>query len=40
VDNVFDRHFASSVVVNATRNRYFEPGLGRRVYLALRTRLR
>ncbi len=40
LDNVFDRHFASSVVVNATRNRYFEPGLTRRVYLAVRTRLR
>lgn len=31
IDNVFDRHYASSLVVNATRNRYFEPGLMRRV---------
>lgn len=37
IDNLFDRHFAGSVVVNATRNRYFEPGLTRRVYVALRT---
>ncbi len=40
IDNVFDRRYASSVVVNATRNRYFEPGLVRRVYLAVRTRIR
>jgi iron complex outermembrane receptor protein len=36
VDNLFDRHFAPSVVVNATRNRYFEPGLRRRVFLSMR----
>lgn len=35
VDNVFDRRFASSVVVNATRGRYFEPGLPRRVYFSV-----
>jgi iron complex outermembrane receptor protein len=40
VDNVFDRHYATSVIVNATRNRYFEPGLVRRGYIALRTRLK
>ncbi len=39
LDNVFDRHFATSVIVNATRNRYFEPGFTRRLYVALRTRL-
>jgi iron complex outermembrane receptor protein len=39
LDNVFDRHFATSVIVNATRNRYFEPGFTRRLYIALRTRL-
>ena len=39
IDNVFDRHFASSVVVNATRNRYYEPGLARRLYIAVRTRV-
>lgn len=31
VENVFDRRYASSLVLNATRNRYFEPGLPRRV---------
>ena len=36
VDNVFDRNYASAVVINATRNRYFEPGVGRRVFVALR----
>lgn len=36
VDNLFDRHYASAVVINATRGRYFEPGATRRVYAALR----
>lgn len=36
VDNLFDRRYASSVVVNATRNRYFEPGTTRRFYIGLR----
>jgi iron complex outermembrane receptor protein len=40
LDNVFDRHFATSVIVNATRSRYFEPGLTRRLYVALRTQAR
>jgi len=40
VDNLFGRHFASSIVVNATRNRYYEPGLVRRLYVAVRTRVR
>lgn len=40
IDNVFDRHYASAVVINATRNRYFEPALRRRVYIALRTGIR
>jgi iron complex outermembrane receptor protein len=31
LENAFDRRYASSLVVNATRNRYFEPGLPRRV---------
>jgi iron complex outermembrane receptor protein len=35
VENVFDRRYASSLVLNATRNRYFEPGLPRRVVLLL-----
>lgn len=36
VDNLFDRTFATSVVINATRSRYFEPGLRRRAFLSLR----
>jgi iron complex outermembrane recepter protein len=31
VENLFDRRHASSLVINATRNRYFEPGLPRRI---------
>ena len=40
VDNVFDRHYASAVVINATRSRYFEPALRRRAYVSLRTGFR
>ena len=36
VDNVFDRHYATSVVINATRNRYYEPGLRRRAWVGVR----
>ncbi len=36
VDNVFDRVFARSVVVNATRARFYEPGLRRQLWLGLR----
>ncbi|MEO7520569.1 MAG: TonB-dependent receptor, partial [Gemmatimonas sp.] len=36
VENLFDRRYASSVVVNATRSRYFEPGGERRAYVGLR----
>lgn len=35
LENAFDRRYASSLVVNATRNRYFEPGLPRRVSFLL-----
>jgi len=38
VDNLFDRRYASSLVVNATRNRYFEPGSPRRVTLTMQLR--
>ena len=31
VENLFDRRYASSLVINATRNRFFEPGLPRRL---------
>jgi iron complex outermembrane receptor protein len=36
VENLFDRRYASSVVVNATRARFFEPGGRRRGYVGLR----
>jgi len=36
VENLFDRRFAGSVVVNATRSRYFEPGGRRRGYVGLK----
>ncbi len=36
IDNLFDRRFASSVVVNATRGRSFEPGATRRAFLGLK----
>ena len=36
VDNVFDRIFTTSVVINATRGRYFEPGLRRRAFFSMR----
>jgi iron complex outermembrane receptor protein len=35
VENLFDRTYAANVVTNATRGRYYEPGAGRRVYVAL-----
>lgn len=36
IDNVFDCTYASAVVINATRGRYFEPGVGQRLFVALR----
>jgi len=36
VENLFDRRHAGSVVVNATRGRFYEPGPVRRVLLAVR----
>jgi iron complex outermembrane receptor protein len=35
IENAFDRTYAANVVTNATRGRFFEPGAGRRVYVAL-----
>lgn len=35
IDNVFDRTWVSNIVTNATRGRFFEPGAGRRVYVAI-----
>jgi iron complex outermembrane receptor protein len=36
IENVFDRRYAGSVVINATRSRYYEPGLPRRFTFVLR----
>ena len=36
IENLFDRRYASSLVINATRNRFFEPGLPRRVSFVTR----
>lgn len=36
VDNVFDRRYAGSVIVNESNGRYFEPGAPRSFLLALR----
>jgi iron complex outermembrane receptor protein len=38
VENAFDRTYAANVVANATRGRFFEPGAGRRVYVAVAVR--
>jgi len=35
IENAFDRTYAANVVTNASRGRFFEPGAGRRVYVAL-----
>jgi len=36
IENMFDRRYAGSVVVNATRSRFFEPGLPRRLTFVMR----
>jgi iron complex outermembrane recepter protein len=36
VDNIFDKTWASNVVVNAAGGRYYEPGPGRTFYVGLR----
>ncbi len=38
VENLFDRRYASSLVINATRNRFFEPGLPRRIAFVMQLR--
>lgn len=35
IDNIFDRRYASSVVTNATRGRFYEPGAAQRVYAGM-----
>lgn len=37
IDNVFDRAYAGSVIVNDGNQRFFEPSPGRRLYIGLRT---
>ncbi|MGN6389083.1 MAG: TonB-dependent receptor family protein [Burkholderiaceae bacterium] len=37
VDNLFDRDYAGSVIVNDGNQRYFEPAAGRRMFVGLRT---
>ncbi|WP_304933199.1 TonB-dependent receptor [Herminiimonas sp.] len=37
IDNVFDRAYAGSVVVNDGNGRFFEPAPGRRLYIGMRT---
>ena len=36
IENMFDRRYAGSVVINATRSRFFEPGLPRRLTFVMR----
>jgi iron complex outermembrane receptor protein len=36
IDNLFDKTYASNVVVNAARGRFYEPGAGRTYYLSIR----
>jgi iron complex outermembrane recepter protein len=38
VTNLFDAEYNASVVINATANRFFEPGPGRAVYFGVRAR--
>lgn len=35
IENMFDRTWVANIVTNATRGRFFEPGAGRRLYVAL-----
>jgi len=37
IDNLFDRAYAGSVIVNDGNGRFFEPAPGRRLYVGLRT---
>ena len=36
VDNVFDKTYVANTVTNAAAGRFYEPGAGRTVYVALR----
>ncbi|MDB5842142.1 MAG: TonB-dependent receptor [Herminiimonas sp.] len=37
IDNLFDRNYAGSVIVNEANGRFFEPAPGRRLFVGLRT---
>lgn len=37
IDNMFDRQYAGSVIVNDTNSRFFEPAPGRRLFIGART---
>ncbi|MDP9108369.1 MAG: TonB-dependent receptor, partial [Pseudomonadota bacterium] len=39
IDNVADKHYASSVIVNDSNGRYFESAPGRRAFVGVRTAL-
>ncbi|WP_151633483.1 TonB-dependent receptor family protein [Noviherbaspirillum aerium] len=39
IDNVFDRHYAGSVIVNDGNRRFYEPAPGRRFFVGIRTSL-
>jgi iron complex outermembrane recepter protein len=39
IDNVLDRQYAGSVIVNESNRRFFEPAAGRRFFIGLRTSL-
>ncbi len=39
IDNLFDKDYAGSVIVNEGNRRFFEPAAGRRVFLGLRMEL-
>jgi iron complex outermembrane receptor protein len=37
IDNLFDRRYAGSVIVNESNGRFFEPAPGRRVFVGMRS---
>ena len=39
IDNVLDRNYAGSVIVNESNRRFFEPAAGRRIFIGLRSLL-
>ena len=39
LDNIFDRNYAGSVIVNDGNRRFFEPAAGRRLFVGLRASL-